>query len=275
MRATMTRALAGTLLLCAFAAPVAAQDLRGTIADETTPLTAEESAALGEALLSDPATLTAVKPAKPPRLPSLSNPKALDISHTDKPDGSGSVAIKQPLASDTVWDAKVGADLGLGPQPSEGYRLGRPLPVTRDNGSGAAWASVGVSNIASIDARVDPRNDQGRLGTTLKHSIPLGSNYAVTLQNRFSVTETLSQQPSGPSDLPLMTLPAPGAANSPQIWGNEKIAKFDVLSTGTTLAAGLTSSSADPVTHNKLRAEQKLYGPLHVATAVSDLGQSS
>ena len=46
-----------------------------------------------------------------------------------------------------------------------------------------------------------------------------------------------------------------------------------MLSTGTTLAAGLTSTSTDPVTHNKLSAEQKLYGPLHVTTAVSDLGQ--
>ena len=49
--------------------------------------------------------------------------------------------------------------------------------------------------------------------------------------------------------------------------------KFDILSTGTTLGAGITTASNDPVTHNTLSADQKLYGPLHVTTAVTDLGQ--
>jgi hypothetical protein len=60
-----------------------------------------------------------------------------------------------------------------------------------------------------------------------------------------------------------------------QAWGNEKIAKFDILPTGTTLAAGLASTSTDPVTHNTLSADQKLYGPLHVTTAVTDVGQTT
>lgn len=33
------------------------------------------------------------------------------------------------------------------------------------------------------------------------------------------------------------------------------------------------SASNDPVTHNTLSAEQKLYGPLQVTTAVTDFGQ--
>ena len=43
--------------------------------------------------------------------------------------------------------------------------------------------------------------------------------------------------------------------------------------TGTTLAAGITTASNDPVTHNTLSADQKLFGPLHVTTAVSDIGE--
>ena len=48
---------------------------------------------------------------------------------------------------------------------------------------------------------------------------------------------------------------------------------MSILATGTTLSAGLASTSTDPLTHNTFTAEQKLYGPLHVATAVTDLGQ--
>ncbi len=278
MRATVTRVLMGTILLGALVTPALAQDvppleLRPSI--EAAPLSPEEAAALAQALSFDPATIAA--PAgKALRLPSLQNSHSLDISHSDKSDGSSTMVLKQPLANDSAWDAKVGADLGLKSQANDGYRQGRPLPVVRDTGdTGAAWASLGVKNFASVDARVDPTNDQGKLGTTFKQSIPLGKNYSVTLQDSYSVTETLSAQPSAPGDLPMMALPTtPGAAaTAPQVWGNERLAKFDVLSTGTTLAAGLNSTSTDPVTHNKFSAEQKLYGPLHVTTSVSDLGQ--
>ena len=37
---------------------------------------------------------------------------------------------------------------------------------------------LGVDNLASLDARVDPTNDQGRIGTTLQRSIPFGSRFS-------------------------------------------------------------------------------------------------
>ena len=40
-------------------------------------------------------------------------------------------------------------------------------------------------------------------------------------------------------------------------------------------APASTAASNDPLTHNTLSADQKLYGPLHVTTAVTDLGQPS
>jgi len=238
------------------------------------PLTPDESAALGQALLFDPADFTSAKPAKPLRLPRLNDLNKFDVSHTDKPDGSSTMVLKQPLASE--WDAKIGADLNLAATPSDGYRPSRSLPAPADEqGSGTAWASVGVPNFATVDARVDPRNDQGKLGTTFKQSIPVGSKFAVTLQDSYSVTETFSASAPAPSDVPLMTVPVAttAAPPTPQIWGSQKTVKFDILATGTTFGAGVTTASNDPVTHNKLSAEQKLFGPLHVTTAVSDFGQ--
>ena len=248
-----------------------------TEAAADTPLSDEESAALGQALLFDPAAAIKAKPVKPLRLPSLYKPQALDINSTDKPDGSSTVVVKQPLPIE--WDAKVGADLGLSPSAQDSYQPGRPQPASRDGrGSGAAWASVGVlPNFATVDARVDPGNDQGKLGTTFKHSIPVGGKFSVTLQNSYSVTETFGAPPATPGDLPLMAPPpAPGAtpaATAPQVWDTEKLAKLNILPTGTTFGAKLASASTDPVTHNTLSAEQKLYGPLHVTTAVTDVGQ--
>jgi hypothetical protein len=264
----------GMLMLAA--PPAFAQDARQTA--ETTgaelgpeaPLTPEESALLANALVFDPAAL-ATPPKKPLRLPGTSG-KSYEVKRTEKPDGSTTVVVKQPLP--TGWDNSVGADLAPS-NTGASAAYDRPLPTTRDGfGAGAAWASVGVSNIGSVDARVDPSNEQGKLGGTLKHSIPFGGRFAVTVQDTYSVTQTMAQ-PTGPTDLPLMALPANPAPLTPQVFGNEKAVKFNILPTGTTLGAGVTTASNDPVTHNTLSAEQKLYGPLQVTTAVTDFGQTT
>lgn len=235
------------------------------------PLTPEESALLGNALIFDPAAL-ATPPKKPLRVPGSSD-KSYDVKRIEKPDGSTIVVVKQPLQ--TEWDNTVGADLApTNTGASAAYD--HPLPTTRDGfGAGAAWASVGVPNVGSVDARVDPSNEQGKVGGTLKHSIPFGGQFAVTLQDTYSVTETIGQPSTGPADLPLMALPQAPAPLTPQVFGNEKAVKFNILPTGTTLGAGVTTASNDPVTHNTFSAEQKLYGPLQVTTAVTDFGQTT
>jgi hypothetical protein len=250
-------------------------------ADEPTPpadgaLSPDESSALGSALMFDPGTLVGGKPAKPLRLPNLSNAKDLDVSRTDKPDGSSTVVVKQPLPTD--WNAKVGADLGFASAPPNGNQTVKALPATRDDrGAGAAWASADLSSLATVDARAEQSSDRGKVGTTLKKSIPLGGQFSVTVQDSVSVTDTFgASAATAPSDVPLMTAPPPPAAvmqQSPKVWCNEKTAKFDILPTGTTLGASFVSTSTDPVTHNMFSAEQKLYGPLHVTTAVTDVGQ--
>jgi hypothetical protein len=233
----------------------------------------EESAMLGNALTYDPAPSNSMAPIKRLRLPSLSSQQKVDISRADKSDGTSTAGVKQPLPID--WDAKVGADLGYSASGPDGYQVNRPLPARRDSGTGAAWASVGVvDNLASVDARVDPNNDQGKVGTTFKHSMPLGSRFSVTLLNSYSVTETFSPSGTASSDLPMMTAPVASTPATPQVWGSEKAAKFDILPTGTSFGAGLASTSTDPVTHHTLSAGQKLYGPLEVTTAVTDIGQT-
>jgi len=235
-----------------------------------TPLTPEESAILSNALIFDPAAM-ATPPKKPLRLPM--SDKGFDVTRTEKPDGSSTIVVKQPLQ--TEWSNSVGADFGA-PKSGIGDAFDRPLPTARDNsGSGAAWASLGVSNIGSVDARVDPYNEQGKFGTTLKQSIPFGGRFAVTLQDTYSVTETRGQPSAGPDDIPLMTQPSASTPITPQVFGNERAVKFNILPTGTTVGAGLTTASNDPVTHNTISAEQKLYGPLQVTTAVTDFGQTT
>jgi hypothetical protein len=232
-------------------------------------LSPDEAFALGKALTFDPAALTAT-PVKPLRLPGYSVGKPLDVSRDDRPDGSSSFTVKKPLPVDI--ETKLGTDLT--PSAPTTFQPGQPLPGSLNNrDSGAAWASIGVPNLASVDARVDPDGDQGKVGTTLQHGIPVGSRFKVTVQDTFSVTNTLGSRSTTSAGEPLPAALPPSPSAPSQVWGNESKVKFDVLATGTSLSAGVTSSNIDPVSHNTLSAEQKIYGPLHVTTSVSDLGE--
>ena len=146
--------------------------------------------ALGKALTFDPAAIGAA-PGKPLRLPGYSEGKPLDVSRDDRPDGSSSFTVKKPLPIDI--ETKLGADLA--PTAPSTFQPGQPLPGSLNSrDSGAAWASIGVPNLASVDARVDPDGDQGKVGTTLQHGIPVGSRFKVTVQDTISVTDTLGSR---------------------------------------------------------------------------------
>src|SRR6185437_7101469 len=114
------------VFICALAAPAVAQDAPNAAyvnasppsnpTDEAasqadTPLTADEAAALDNALTFDSMNLSDAKP-KSLRLPNFADPNKFGVSHADKPDGSRTVVLKQPLSA-SEWDAKVGADLTL------------------------------------------------------------------------------------------------------------------------------------------------------------------
>lgn len=251
-------------------APVAGLD--GDVASK--PLSAEERDRLSQALLLD--AHDPVAAAREMRLRKAAGLKSngFEVSKTGNAGDVSTVIFKQPIAPETGdWKARVGADLAVAPDASAGWSPDNPLRVQRNGrAANAAWASVDVHEFATVDARVNPAGEQGLLATTLKRSMPVGSHLSMTLQSRTSMTETFGRGTTT-SDIPLMALPSSDGTTTSRVWGQENSARFNILATGTTLGAGVSSSSTDPVTHNTLSAEQKLYGPLSVSTSIHDVGK--
>lgn len=252
------------------AAPLAGLD--GNASDN--PLSAEEREKLSQVLM-----LNAQNPSATMRMPRSRKSAGLksehfEVSRTKHADDLSTVVFKQPIAPETGgWKARVGADLGMTSDATAGWSPDNPLRVQRNaRGANAAWASVDVHEIATVDARVNPAGEQGLLATTLKRSMPIGSHLSMTLQSRTSMTETYGRGVMT-SDIPMMALPTSDGTTASRVWGQENSARFNILSTGTTLGAGVSSNSADPITHNTFSAEQKLYGPLSVSTSIYDVGK--
>ena len=231
------------------------------------PLTPDESATLARALTFDPNVLGE---AKPLRMPGLSGATGLAANRTDNADGSSMLTVKQTLPLDSAA-LNVGVDLAA----PAAAQAGQPWPGLPADDAGSAWASLGMADLASLDLRADPAHEQGRFGGTFKHSIPLGKDFSVTLADSYAVTQTLTASAAPVVSAAPIPSTAPIASTAPQsqVWDSAKTLKFDVSPTGTSFSAGVTTASNDPVTHNTLSADQKIYGPLHVTTAVNDLGE--
>ncbi len=220
------------------------------------PLTPEEAAKLARALDFDDLTPLAGAPAGKYDTPTFTHRRNLDVSRSDHADGSSTVTVAQPIDGD--WNAKVGADVNVAADPVTTYTPDGPMPgATPDKPDGAAFASLGVTPYASVDARVDPGNRQGKLGATLSHDVPLGDGVSVTLQGHYAVSDTAT----------------PDTTTTEPVLSNDQSVKLAIGATGTTLSAGVSGDSVDPTTHNTLSADQKVYGPLHVTTAITDAGQ--
>jgi hypothetical protein len=126
MRANAHCALWTAGLLLVVPVPASAQDAPQTVDDSSalvpeSPLTAEESAMLGNALVFDPTAL-ATPPKKPLRLPGVSD-NDFDITRTEMPDGSSTVVVKQPLQ--TEWSNSVGSRSWSNKRPQ---RVRSPAP---------------------------------------------------------------------------------------------------------------------------------------------------
>ena len=255
------------------ALPPPVAGLAGDAAEK--PLSADEREMLSQTLQFDPHSLGTISHTLRTRRLTDVKSSGFEVSRTKHADGLSTVTFNKPIApAASDWKARVGADLGMATDASASASPGNPLRVQRNaNGANAAWASVDVREFATIDARVSPASEQGMLATTFKRSVPIGSNLSMTLQSRTSMTETFGRGTST-SEIPLMALPAADGTTTTRVWGQENSARLNILTTGTTFGAGLSSSSTDTVTHNMLTAEQKLYGPVSVSTAITDAGQS-
>jgi hypothetical protein len=209
-----------------------------------------------------------INPASKARRSPLASPDAdVKWSSNDKPNGAA-VTAKQSLSE--FLDTQIGADMNVVRQPatiteqqllSERLANGGSLPQS----SGTAWATItapGVGQIwdkTAVEARVDPSQDQSKLGTSLSKSIPIdGQQYSVTLQNGYN----LIQQG---------IVPVPGIPGRPaRSYETDQSAKLSIAETGTSFTAGQTLSTSDDRWLRRVGAEQKLFGGVSINGSIGE-----
>jgi len=120
----------------------------------------------------------------------------MNWSSSNQANGSSAVSVKQSVS--TLWDARVGADMTVAREPTTMSEL---LAEKSTNGgsvpqsSGTAWAAITAPGAGSlwdktaVEARVDPGQDQTKLGASISKSVPLADQYSITLQNGYNMTQ--------------------------------------------------------------------------------------
>jgi hypothetical protein len=188
-------------------------------------------------------------------------------SSRDKPNGSAAVSVKQPLSP--ILDARVGADMTVVNQPrtltsADLLRQKFSTDGQPSQSSGTAWAAITAPGVGSIwdktavEARVDPSQEQSKLGTSLSKSLPLDGKYSLTLQNGYNVIQQ-------------GVVPVPGIPGHPvRNYETDQSAKLSIADTGTSFVAGQTLSSADDRWLRKIGAEQKLFGDVSVSGSIGE-----
>ncbi len=177
-------------------------------------------------------------------------------SRTENRNGSANVTVKRSLP--TTLDAKVGVDMVVSPSSSD------TLPGAQQQAStGAAWASAALPSFgpwgwdqASVNARLDPNAEQGKLGTTISKSMPLNDQMSLTLQSGFGVSQTLASSFFG--------------ATPSHVVDADRSAKLSWSPTGTSFIAGSKLSSTDDRWLNSFGAEQTLFSGISVRGTVSE-----
>jgi hypothetical protein len=211
----------------------------------------------------DASTLSTA-PASKARNAAQANAGDMSWSSANKANGAA-VSVKQPLSP--FWDTRIGADMTVTREPTTMSEL---LAEKATNGgntpqsSGTAWAAASAPGVGAIwdktaiEARVDPSQDQSKLGTSLSKSLPLNEQYSVTLQNGYNVIQQ-------------GIVPTPGIAARPlRTYGTEQSAKLSIADTGTSLSAGQTLSSTDDKWLRKIGAEQKLFDGVSISGSIGE-----
>jgi hypothetical protein len=246
-------------------------------ADENPPAAAAETAApdVDDADLKDleldwsqlnvdASTLTTGPASKARLAPRAGSGSEMSWSSKDKPNGSA-LSVKQPLSP--FWDTRIGADMTVARQPTTMSELLSEKAANGGNApqsSGTAWAAAtapGVGSIwdkTAIEARVDPSQEQSKLGTSLSKSLPLGEQYSLTLQNGYNFTQQ-----------GVMLLPGI-AAHPLRNYQTEQSAKLSIADTGTSFLAGQTLSSTDDKWLRKIGAEQKLFDGVNISASIGE-----
>jgi hypothetical protein len=241
------------------------------------PLSAEtQSADLGSALswqgaVSAQESVTEAVTESPLDFTTLSeSPNKTDLSKFS--------AIKLPPSG---WSAKAGVDYAPVSTPAAMLQTDLPLPdpMPRQQ-SGPAWAKVTAPALDSplswdkaiIETRFDPAQDQSKLGMSFSRSLPIGSTFSLTLQNGYSVTQTLPMNTAA-AHLPAAATTSAGAAvtsAASSVLNTNQALRFSILPSDTSVSVGATLSSTDDKWLPSLSAEQKLFGgPFNITGSVS------
>src|SRR5262249_28256115 len=102
--------------------------------------------------------------------------------------------------------------------------------------------------------RVDPSQQQSKVGTTLSRSVPVGEDVTATLQNGLAVSS-----------------PLPNATTHNHGWTSNQSLRFNVLPTDTSVSLGANISSTDEKWLTSLSADEKLSGgPCSVPGSVTE-----
>jgi hypothetical protein len=213
----------------------------------------------------DASTLTTGPASKSRLAPQTSNGAEMSWSTQDNPNGSSAVSVKQALSP--FWDTRIGADMTVTRQPTT---LSELLSEKLANGgsepqsAATAWAAItapGVGSIwdkTAIEARVDPGQEQSKIGTSLSKSLPLSEQYSLTLQNGYNIIQQ-------------GIVPVPGLVAHPlRNYETEQSAKLSIAETGTSFTAGQSLSSTDDRWLRKIGAEQKLFGGVSISGSIGE-----
>ncbi len=187
-------------------------------------------------------------------------------SSNAKPNGASAVSVRQSLSP--FWDTRIGADMTVVNQrpvtTSADVLLQKYSPDGQPQSSGTAWATVtapGVGSIwdkTAIEARIDPAQEQSKIGTSLSKSVPLSEQYSLSLQNGYNVIQQ-------------GFVPVPGIIAHPaRNYETEQSAKLSIDGTGTSFIAGQTLSTADDKWLRRLGAEQKLFDGVTVSGSIGE-----
>jgi hypothetical protein len=208
-------------------------------------------------------------PSDPKARRALQDGAASSWSSQDKSNGATALSVKQSMIP--FWDTRVGADLTVArQQPSSASEaLQQKITTGEQQSSGAAWAAMtapGLSSIwdkTAIEARVDPSQDQSKLGTSLSKSVPLSEQTSITLQNGTNVMQ---------QGIALLPGIAGHAVRNVEV---DQSARLSIADTGTSFIAGQTLSSTDDKWLRKLGAEQKLFGGVSVTGSIGETPQGA
>jgi hypothetical protein len=257
------------------AAEIAAPDANNADARDADAKDADiENLQLDWSLLNVDASTLITTPSK--ARPAMQAAASADMSWSskDKSNGAAAVSVKQSLSA--FLDARVGADMTVVNQPqtltsSDLLRQKFASDAPPSQSTGTAWAAITAPGLGSIwdktavEARVDPSQEQSKLGTSMSKSLPLSEQYSLTLQNGYNVIQQ-------------GVVPVPGIPGRPaRNYETDQSARLSITDTGTSFIAGQTLSSADDRWLHKIGAEQKLFGDISISGSIGEttLGTSN